>query len=404
MKFAKMSLIAAMLLGSSVYAFDNAELSGDARFFYSTFDGHDADLFGKDTSTADAGVNLGVTFDIDETFKAGVKGYAVSTMGLQDQVAANVWSGSHLNMDTGEIEYPASAWIGELWLEATFDKTTAKIGRMELDTPLVFTETWGIAPNTFEAATLTNTDLPDTSIVAAWIDSGNGYSQFLLTDTNGNFTPLGDQGALTLGVINNSWQPLTLQGWYYNLPEYSQAYWLEGDFAMEGIVAGIQYADMNPDDTLSTADDSTALAFKLGYEGVENLGLYASYSTTGKNGDQYVGNIATRPGDGWGMQTKLYTEAWWNFGYVGAPNTDAYNVTATYSMPDIADFGLFYTNIEAKDADYVSKNTLNEVTFTAGKSFGKLDTLFAYIWAESDDFNEGDAYSTVQFYLTYNFQ
>jgi imipenem/basic amino acid-specific outer membrane pore len=406
MKIAKMSLMAALLLGSSAYAFENTNVSGDARFFYSTTDGtpdgSKADLFGKNTSTADAGARLSVTTDIDETFKMGVTGYAVSTFGLQDQIAANVWSGAHLNMDTGEIEYPSSAWVGEAWLEATFGKTTAKAGRMELDTPLVFTEQWGVAPNTFEAATLTNTDLPDTTIVAAWIDSGNGYSQFLLTDTNGKFTALGDQGAITFGIVNNSWQPLTVQGWYYNLPDYSQAYWLEADFSMDGIVAGIQYADMNPDENLSTADDSTALAFKIGYEGIENLGLYGSYSTTDKDGDQYIGNIATRPGEGWGMQSKLYTEAWWNFGYVGLPGTDAYNLTATYSMPDIADLGLFYTNIETDTETF--DNTLNEVTFTAGKSFGKLDTLFAYIYAESDDFNAGDAYSTVQFYLTYNFQ
>ena len=403
MKIAKMSLVTALLLGSSAYAFENTNVSGDARFFYSTFDGNDADLFGKDSSTADAGVRLGLTTDIDETFKAGVTGYAVSTLGLEKQIATNVWSGAHLDMDTDEVEYPTTGWFAEAWLEATFGKTTAKAGRMELDTPLVFTEGWGVAPNTFEAATVTNTDLPDTTLTAAWIANGNGYSQFLLTDTNGDFSPLGDQGAVAFGIANNSWEPLLLQGWYYELPQYAQAYWLQADLSISGIVAGVQYAGMNPDDALSTADDSTALAFKLGYEGIENLGLYAAYSTTDDDGDQYIGNIATRPGEGWGMQSKLYTEAWWNFGYVGAQSTDAYNVTATYSMPDIADLGLFYTNIETDDSATISKNTLNEVTFTAGKSFGKLDTLFAYIYAESDDFNDGDAYNTVQFYLTYNF-
>jgi len=409
MKIAKMSLVAALLLGSSVYAFENTNVDGDARFFYSTYDGHGADLFGKDSSYADAGVRLGVTSDIDETVKMGVTGYAVSTLGLEKQIATGVWSGAHVNMDTGDIEYPTTGWIAEAWLEATFGKTVAKAGRMELDTPFIFTETWGVAPNTFEAATLVNTDIPDTSIVAAWIANGNGYSQFLLTDTNGKFSPVGDQGAITFGITNNSWQPLALQGWYYELPDYAQAYWLQGDFAMAGFVAGIQYAGMNMDSNnpmpeMVASDDLTALAAKIGYEGIENLGLYASYSTTSdKDSYQYLGNIATTKGDYWGMQTKLYTEAWWNFGYVGIAGTDTVNVTATYSIPDIADLGLFYTNIERSETLYYAKNTLNEVTFTAGKSFGKLDTLFAYIYADSDDQNLGDAYSTVQFYLTYNF-
>jgi hypothetical protein len=402
MKIAKMSLVTALLLGSSVYAFENTEVSGDARLFYSTYDGNGADLFGKDSSTADAGVRLSVTTDISENVKGAITGYAVSTMGLEQQIVSNVWSGAHLN-SAGELEYPTSGWIGEAWLEATFGKTTAKAGRMEFDSPLIFTEQWDIAPNTFEAGVITNSDLPDTTITAAWLANGNGFSQFLLVDTQGDFSPLGDQGALAFGISNNSWEPLALQGWYYSMTDYMQAYWLQADLSIEGIVAGVQYGDMNPYDVLSTADDSTALAFKLGYEGIENLGLYASYSTTDKDGDQYMGNIATRPGEGWGMQSPLYTEAWWNFGYVGLPGTDAYNVTATYNMPDVADFGLFYTNIDTDGGAGASyfKNTVSEVTFTAGKSFGKLDTLFAYIYA--DDEAIGDPYSTVQLYLTYNF-
>lgn len=402
MRITKMSLMAALLLGSSAaYAFENTNVSGDARFFYYTVDGNGIDLFSKESSYADAGIRLGLTTEIDKGVTAGVTGYAVSTMGLETQIAQNAWSGAHYNMTTGEIDYPSTAWFGEAWLQIVAGNTTGKAGRMELDTPFVFTETWGIAPNTFEAAVVSNTDIPDTTLVAAWIPNGNGYSGFLLTDTQGDFSAVGEQGAVALGITNNSFKPLTAQGWYYELPDYASAYWLQADFAMDGIVAGLQYANLNPDELLSTADDSTAFAVKVGYEGIENLGLYAAYSTTGDDGDQYVGNLGTVNGGLGGAQTKLYTEAWWNFGYVGGPATDAYNVTATYSMPDIADFGLFYTNIET-DTDTLN-NTLNEVTFTASRSFGKLDTTFAYVYTKSDDQNDGDGYNDVQFYLTYNF-
>lgn len=403
MKIAKLSLVTALLLGSSAYAFENTNVSGDARFFYYTVDGNGVDLFGKDSSYADAGVRLGVTTDITEGVSMGVTGYAVSTLGLEYQVASNAWSGAHYDMVTGEIAYPTTAWIGEAWLSATAGNTTGKVGRMELDTPLAFTEQWGIAPNTFEAALLSNTDIPDTTLVAAWVPQGNGYSGFLLQDTEGQFTPLGDQGAIVLGATNNSYKPLTAQAWYYELPEFASAYWLEADLAMEGVLVGLQYADINPNDALSSADDSTAFAAKLGYEGIENLYVAAAYSTTGKDGEAYVGNVATSNGGLGGSQTKLYTEAWWNFGYVGGPSTDAYNVTAEYSFTDVADFGLYYTNIETKTAMYAAENTLNEVTFTAAKSFGNLDTTFAYIYTDSDDQNGGDAYNDVQFYLVYNF-
>jgi imipenem/basic amino acid-specific outer membrane pore len=45
---------------------------------------------------------------------------------------------------------------------------------MELDTPLAFSETWSIVPNTFEGAVVLNQDLPDTTLVGAWIGKGNG--------------------------------------------------------------------------------------------------------------------------------------------------------------------------------------------------------------------------------------
>ncbi|MHC3994416.1 hypothetical protein ACXWTF_06265 [Thiomicrolovo sp. ZZH C-3] len=404
MKMTKMSLMAALLLGSSAFAFDNTEVGGDARFFYSTFDGHGADLFGKETSTADFGARLSITTDIDEILSAGVTGYAVSTLGLDKEIANNVWSGAHIDNTTGDF-YTTTGWIGEAWLSAKLGNTVAKAGRMELDTPLLFTETWGITANNFEAATITNTDIPDTTLVGAWVATGNGYSQFLLTDTKGKFTTIADQGAIAVGAINNSFEPLTAQAWYYELPDAATAYWLQADLSMAGVVAGLQYTAINPNELISTADDSTAFAAKLGYEGVENLGIYASYSTTDKDGDMYIGNIATMPGEGWGMQSKLYTEAWWNFGYVGLPGTDAYNVTATYSIPEMADLGLFYTNIDTDGGAGLTyfKNKVSEVTFTAAKSFGKLDALFAYIYADDDALNNGDAYNTLQLYLVYNF-
>ncbi|MCJ7765316.1 MAG: hypothetical protein MUP09_05185, partial [Thiovulaceae bacterium] len=46
---------------------------------------------------------------------------------------------------------------------------------------------------------------------------------------------------------------------------------------------------------------------------------------------------------------------------------------------------------------------MTEVTLSASKSFGPLDTSLVYISTSADDQNKGDAYNTVQAYLTYNF-
>ncbi len=45
MKLVKMSLAAALLVGSSAFALDNLKYTGDAKLFYSTADAGDLDLF-----------------------------------------------------------------------------------------------------------------------------------------------------------------------------------------------------------------------------------------------------------------------------------------------------------------------------------------------------------------------
>ncbi len=78
------------------------------------------------------------------------------------------------------LEVNDESWIGELWLAATMGKTTAKVGRMELDTPLAFSEKWSVAPNTFEGAVVINQDIPDTTLVGAWVGKGNGVNALSL--------------------------------------------------------------------------------------------------------------------------------------------------------------------------------------------------------------------------------
>jgi imipenem/basic amino acid-specific outer membrane pore len=400
MKLAKMSLAAAMLLGGSVYAFENTAVNGDARVFYYTVDGKDADLFDKASSAADAALRLSVTTDFAEGVSGGATAYALSTLGLEKNTVDGVWSGAHLD-ENGDLVHPTAMWISDLWISGTAGKTTGKVGRMELDTPLAFTETWGIAPNTFEALTVTNEDIPDTTLLGAWIANGNGVNGYYIVGENGDFDKFNEDGAYVAGAVNNSYKPLTIQGWYYDVVYAAQAYWLQADFEMAGFVAGVQYANVNPNDDITPADDSAAYAAKLGYNGVENLGLSVAYSTTDDSGDAdfQIANFAT--GGNGGAMSKLYTEAWWNFGYVGAPGTDAINVTAEYSFPDIVDLGAY---IISSDQDEDNGNTdMNEVTVTASKSFGNLDTCLAYVYTEADDVNEGDGFNNIQVYLTYNF-
>ena len=104
------------------------------------------------------------------TVSAGLKGTILTTLGLENNLVSNVWGGAHTATTAtgatyggalGGAKVENASWVNEAWVALSAGKSTAKLGRMELDTPLAFTETWTIEQNSFEAAVLINQDLPD---------------------------------------------------------------------------------------------------------------------------------------------------------------------------------------------------------------------------------------------------
>lgn len=417
MKLVKMSLATAVLLGASAFAIDNVKVSGDAKVYYSTSDEGTAsnnDLFDQSTSAADTALRLGVTGDLLKGVSFGVTGYAVSTLGLENNLVSNTWTGAH-GSSAGTVVQD-QAWIGELWLATTVGKTTAKAGRMELDTPLVYSEKWSIVPNTFTGAVLINQDLPDTTLVAAWVGQGNGINAARNNggiDNNSSgvgidgymgagadFGKFNESGAYAVAAINNSFKPLTAQAWYYNVSAIADAFWLQADIdcsLVKGVKIGAQYAKMDPKGRLATLDDSSAYAFKLGYEGIENLKVSAAYSNADDKGTLKIANVATNNLDT--AESKLYTETFWNRGWVGRADAQSWNAKASYDLKEIAKFCASYTSSEVDKTN----NELDEVALSATKSFGPLDARLAYISTSSTEDNSGKHYNTVNAYLTLNF-
>lgn len=437
MKLVKMSLAAAVLLGASAFALDNVKVSGDAKLFYSTTDNApifgEGDLFNKDQSTADTALRIGVTGDLLKGVSFGVTGYAVSTLGLENNLVSNTWTGAHGvttdngssfdPLDTNGLQVDDAAWIGEAWMAASMGKSTVKLGRMSLDTPLAFSETWSIVPNTFDAAVLINQDIPDTTLVGAWVGKGNGvnavgttYESIVGSNLGAmNGTLIGDNvvgagadfntfmnsGAYAAAIVNNSFKPLTAQAWYYNVSNIADAFWLQADIncqLVKGLTIGAQYAAMSPTGALEDvigSNDSSAYAFKLGYA-VDALKVSAAYSSTDEDGVLKIANVATN--NLGSAQSKLYTEAWWSYGYVGAANADSWNITAEYDAKDLAKFGAYYTAVDNGAA--ADAGDLNELALTATKSFGPLDATLAYI---NTDVTGADSINTIQAYLTLNF-
>ncbi|WP_345986078.1 hypothetical protein WCX49_02905 [Sulfurimonas sp. HSL-1656] len=441
MKLVKMSLAAAMLMGVSAFAVDNVKISGDAQVVYGTWDadgvGYDAvavdtdgALFDKDSSAADAALHLNVSADLLPGISAGASYTAISSLGLENNFVSNVWASSHTasvpngnnyaNTPTtqavlgiGGAKVENSSWFNEAWAAVTLGHTTAKVGRMALDTPLAFTETWSVEQNTFEAAVLLNQDLPDTTLVAAYVGNGNGteffgdgganwsnvYSLGLaytgIVNGDGAFSTYGTDGAYAFGIVNNSFKPLTVQAWYYDVTRTAQAYWIQADLNMEGIMLGGQYTDVDAGD-LTGLDADNAFAVMAGFA-TDAFTIKGSYSSVSDNGVGAGWNTATNL---FTAQSKLYTEAWWNYGYVAMVDATSFNITGEASLSGF-DLGAYYTSVSN---DTMTTHEVNELTITAGTQLlGALDATLAYINTDAKDQNNGDAYNAVQVYLTLNF-
>jgi hypothetical protein len=330
MKLVKMSLAAALLV-SGAYALDNVKVNGSAKLIYQTTDTDntaattdDTSLFSKAGANGQVSVKLGATADLVDNISAGVEFQALSTLGLENQLVDNVMEGSQGVQD---------AWnASQLWMAASYGKTTVKLGRMELDTPLAFTEKWNMVNNTFEAAVAINQDLADTTLVAAYVGGSNGViGSGSVANLGGNNAGVATEsgfgqfygGAYAVAAIYSGLENTTLQAWYYNIADQSgsgtvnpigngksniaaTAYWLQADTKLVDMIdLGVQYTSMSLDKlnngTLNV-DDIDAWAIRVAGD-VASVNLYAAYSNVGsaRGNVLAVANVDTQD------KTKLYT-------------------------------------------------------------------------------------------------
>jgi len=394
MKKLSLSLIAAAMMTSAAVAdISIKNVGGEAKLFYGTNDANDGDFFNKGQSYGNAAVNLNGASSVGScatctTLNWGLTG--VSTMGLEHTLVGSTWINHTLD--------------DAIWINLAFhpldgiSNTTLVLGRQALDTPMVFTEKWNIAKNTYDAAVAVNNDIVDTTLVGAWVGRSNvkggsatpsglpatvnataGFSD------NSFNTFLTNEGAYAFGAVTKAIPMVTAQAWYYIAPKLANVAWGQADTNFMGFTLGGQYVYTDPQ--AAGSKTGSGYAAKIGYN-YEGLGLSAAYSDMDKD-------LMTAANLG-GLQSKLYTEAWWNYGQVSQKDTTAFNVSATYDVPEIASLGLYYTN-----ADHNTDPDMTEIAVTAGHDFDNLNITAAYVNTDID--GQKDATNDIQVYATYKF-
>lgn len=403
MKLGTLSLVAVMALGTSAYAIENVKVTGEIKAVYQTTD---LDVRAADGETASTGMfdngnktalgvspyngssaggiggTLGLTADLTSNVSAGAEMQVYTTLGLD----SNVFNDNMINADYGSTGFTAdfdkrtqdASNVSQLWLAATLGKTTLKAGRMELNTPLLFTEKWSVAKNTFESLVAINTDLPDTTLVGAWVGKHNGHGSFfgegghLLAGSPGRtvnmeeFRTFYTDGAYAVGAINKSIPDTTLQAWYYNIVNIAEAVWLQADTKVAGMVTlGAQYAQLDPkgavDAALGELDDSSIYALKAGVD-VSGINLYAAYSKADDDGALGFANTATAD------KTNIYTGAGSIYfdSVLTAPGVEAIKVGVSGSVADVKLAAAYVT------ADDIYDKTVDGFNLTAGTTVGSV--------------------------------
>lgn len=281
-----------------------------------------------------------------------------------------------------------------------FGKTTVKVGRQQLDTPLAGSDDIRMVPNLFEAALVINTDLPDTTLIGGYVARMAGWdsasdrpnrTQFQsmsrsalnsLVDTatnstvtaSGNGYDIGDRGVYVVAAVNSSIKDLTLQAWDYYATDVVNAIYLQADYKlglakdMDLNLAG-QYYNMSgmgkTKDLLKDAGlgklDYSVYGAKASLSTPVGLTPYLAYNAVSEQKDN---NGGTEVFGAWGgyPEFAIGEETWYNsFGTTVAGSTarssmngaQVWKVGADYSLDKLGlgdrVFGIGYTKFDLKN-------------------------------------------------------
>lgn len=317
----------------------------------------------------------------DDEFALGVMLHAETAPYHGMQIGATLYA----SFGNGEEGYEGVAFfdedndnyaiLAEAYLKGTFSNTVFILGRQSFDTPFADRDDGlGMVPNTFEAYTLINQDLKDTTVFLSQMQKWSGVD----SDAPGRFTELnGNKGMQVLGISYEGWDHTALSGWFYNVSDEVKISYLEADYGDETdqyTYGGLlQYAYQDYEDSESSRIYGAALFF-----GVKKIGLTTTIAynkTNGAAADNFFGggpfvtnavhNTLREAGpDG---NIILYTLEWdasvagmegLNFiANVDGHQEDLffakeYDVEIDYTYSNTLDFSAVYSDVNYEEADY----------------------------------------------------
>lgn len=434
MKKVTLSLVAASIVASTgsfaasdlASAFKEGKASGQIRAFYITRDydkrNETPTNATQDRSALALGGKLGYETAPLYGISAGAMFYTTNGMGVNNNNGFKTdptLLGTGGTNSTTSTERPSVTYLGQAYLQGSFGKTTVKVGRQELNTPLAGMDDARMLPNLFEAAVVINKDVQDTTLIGAAVTRmsvgtfANGYTQgsaLALQSGYGSWYKTGEfrtMSKIALGegvdnrpvyavaAINNSIKGLTLQVWDYYADDILNAIYAQADYKFKlglDMVASYQFWNENGVGDKMAGNVKSALnAVKLAVTPMSGANVYGAISKTEQQkgtGTTFNGGMITpwggTPGFVQGTVTRLGYMAGttsWKIGgsYDVMPNLNAHVSYAQFNLSHNATY------------DHKSGETDFDITYKPGAVKNlelKLRGIYARDFVPNQDFNE----------------
>ncbi len=399
MKITKLSFAAIVAVGMvSVASADvTTNISGIAKLYYETIDvdGGDTGLFEQGTASrkpvssgasGQALISVGSKGKLSDAMGYGVEYTAIDSLGLENNLVSGVRVANSSSDALDTVHYASKAFV-----TYQMGRTTAKIGRQYLNTPLAFTEKWNIAPNSFDAAVLINSDIENVTLIGAYVGRGNGKFGSVVAPS-GDFGTFGTagyrtyagrvdlvgDGAYAVATLIKPMKDLRINAWYYNVQKIADAMWLDANYNVGGVKLGAIYSQMMPKGQTESYADTKGFALKAGSK-VGSVGLFVAYSSVDddKKAILPIANVAT----GF-KKTKLPTAGIYNDGVIVAhPGSEAFKIKASVPVGTAKLIGQYVSSTN----DIHNAKSADELDLIVASKVAGLDVKAIYMQRAFDN-------------------
>lgn len=369
MKLANLSLAAIVVAGLSTSsfaadtladAFKEGKISGELRAWY----------MDRDKDKANSSADIFIT-GMQLRYNTGT--FYGFSLGLTTQTSAAPFATSTAKAVFGtggsnDDIYGSGTQLSEAYVNYTIGKTTAKVGRQFIKTPVIGSSTSRPITQSFEGALVTNTDLPDTSVMIGAItkyqdrtDGAGNVSNFNELNNDHDF-------AYTAMVVNKSIPNVELTFQYLTFGDDSKGssatnriqgyedYYFEAEYTNKynnfdyGIAGNFLYTDWKHYDIATMS----GIKLSLGYE---NFKTYFAYSAISDDN----GNKGVKAGLGGGAQPNYVKGKQVRVGTYSS-DTSGFSVDANYNFKEIGlTTGARYTQLDVASVPANNSQTITDI-------------------------------------------